>query len=407
MPQKRKPIADLPAGIGVTRTANGAGQEFWRVRLGKKFTGGKPVKKEFPDLEAARKWIGEQTGQQKETGASTYQLTSRELAEATDAFKRLNGASMTEAVTFFLSHAQPAGGVHTFREVTVEFLTSRRAIGVRPRTYTQYKSYLKILSQEFGMEPISHITRSDLEDFFTESEWSPRTRMNYMVTLSTIFTFAQDREYCPANPAAKIARPILDDRPVGILSIAQVRTMLLAALKHEPAMLPALAIGFFAGLRRSEICTLDWSEINLKAATIEVKGSKAKTRQRRVVHLCDSLLKWLKPHAKEAGPVAISQRDDVFGEHLRALVETAGITGYPHNGIRHSFGSYHYELHRNENLTASEMGNSPAVIFRHYRNLVSPADAEGYFSITPLNVKRFDKKKASSKERSASGSRAA
>lgn len=54
------------------------------------------------------------------------------------------------------------------------------------------------------------------------------------------------------NPAASIARPILDDQPVGILSVEQARGLLRVAKKFDPAMLPALAIGLFAGLRRSE-----------------------------------------------------------------------------------------------------------------------------------------------------------
>jgi len=221
---------------------------------------------------------------------------------------------------------------------------------------------------------------------------SPRTRLNYMVTLSTVFTFAQDRDYCPANPAAKIERPILDDRPPGILKIAEVLALLRSARDHEPAMLPAVAAGLFAGLRRSELCALDWSEVDLGRGTIEVKGSKAKTRQRRLVHIGGALKAWLSPAAKKSGPVTVSSRDDVFGEHLRELVGKAGITDYPHNGIRHSFGSYHYERHRNEQLTASQMGNSPAVIFRHYRNLVRPTDAKRYFSITPRSIDRIGNK---------------
>lgn len=376
----------------MTRSVNGAGTQFWRVRLGKKFTGGAAVKKEFPDLDAAREWITEQVTQRKETGAVTNTLSVSQLAEAIDAVKRLNGVSIIEAVTYYLKHAEPAGGIRTFREVGEEFLKSRKAMGVRPRTYVQYESYLRVLGEEFDDEPISQIKRSDLEDFFTESEWSARTRLNYMVTLSTIFGFALDRDYCPANHAAKIDRPILEDRPPGILKIAQVLALLKAVQTHEPAMLAAVVIGLFAGLRRSELCSLDWSEVNLARGTIEVKGTKAKTRQRRIVHVCNSLKAWLTPLAKEAGPITVSTRDDVFGEHLRELVGKAEITNYPHNGIRHSFGSYHYELHRNEQLTASEMGNSPAVIFRHYRDLVSPADAKRYFAITPRNLDQLNRK---------------
>ena len=110
------------------------------------------------------------------------------------------------------------------------------------------------------------------------------------------------------------------------------------------------------------------------------------------MHVCDSLKKWLASRAKKAGDVTVSKRDDVWGEHLRELIQKAGIADYPHNGLRHSFGSYHYELDRNEQLTASELGNSPAVIFRHYRNLVSPVDAKLYFSITPRSLERLGKK---------------
>jgi hypothetical protein len=38
---------------------------------------------------------------------------------------------------------------------------------------------------------------------------------------------------------------------------------------------------------------------------------------------------------------------------------------------------------QNVNQTALECGNSPAVIFKHYRELVRPADAKKWFSIEP------------------------
>jgi hypothetical protein len=44
----------------------------------------------------------------------------------------------------------------------------------------------------------------------------------------------------------------------------------------------------------------------------------------------------------------------------------------PRNALRHSFGSYHYALHKNENLTAAEMGNSPSIVFRHYHAVIVP-----------------------------------
>jgi len=257
---------------------------------------------------------------------------------------------------------------------------------VRPRTLVAYRSAFRVLGEGFDSEPISQITTNDLEEYLADQEWMPRTRKNYMVTLSTLFTFAQSRDYCPSNPMVKIPRPLLEDKPIGILSIKDVKSLLQTAVGHAPKMVPSIAIALFAGLRRSELCALDWSEINLTAGMIEVKGAKAKTRQRRIVHVSDGLKAWLMPVQQARGPVTHSPRDDTWGAHLHDLVVKAGIENYPHNALRHSFGSYHYELHRNEQLTSSQMGNSPAVIFRHYRHLVAPAEAKEYFVIQPPSM---------------------
>jgi hypothetical protein len=57
----------------------------------------------------------------------------------------------------------------------------------------------------------------------------------------------------------------------------------------------------------------------------------------------------------------------------------------PRNALRHSFGSYHYALHKNENLTAAEMGNSPSMILRHYRAVVTPLAAKAYWQLSPAS----------------------
>jgi hypothetical protein len=56
------------------------------------------------------------------------------------------------------------------------------------------------------------------------------------------------------------------------------------------------------------------------------------------------------------------------------------------NILRHTFGSYHYSLHHSENLTAAEMGNSPAVVFRHYRTIVTPEAAARFWKLLPASA---------------------
>lgn len=56
---------------------------------------------------------------------------------------------------------------------------------------------------------------------------------------------------------------------------------------------------------------------------------------------------------------------------------------------RHSYASYRFAQTGDEGSVAGELGNSAAVVHRHYRELVKPADAERWFSVkleVPANV---------------------
>ena len=162
---------------------------------------------------------------------------------------------------------------------------------------------------------MNEIRRGEIEDWLSESDWSKRTRNNYVSTFSTLFLFARDRDYCSENPAEKVPRAILDDAAPGILTAEEAADLLHIARTEDPEMLAYVSIGLFAGLRRSELCALEWSKIDLQARTIEVKGVKAKTRQRRIVSVSDALIAWLQFVPKTARPVP-SRNEDVCGERL-------------------------------------------------------------------------------------------
>ena len=49
------------------------------------------------------------------------------------------------------------------------------------------------------------------------------------------------------------------------------------------------------------------------------------------------------------------------------------------NGLRHAFCTYHFACHSDENVTAAQAGNSPAMIHAHYKGLATKAEAEKWF----------------------------
>jgi len=52
-----------------------------------------------------------------------------------------------------------------------------------------------------------------------------------------------------------------------------------------------------------------------------------------------------------------------------------------HNGFRHSFCTYRLADIQNAAQVALEAGNSPTMLFRHYRELATKQTAEAWFSV--------------------------
>ena len=53
------------------------------------------------------------------------------------------------------------------------------------------------------------------------------------------------------------------------------------------------------------------------------------------------------------------------------------------NALRHSYASYRFARTGDAGRVAGELGNSAAVVHRHYRELVKPVEAERWFSVKP------------------------
>jgi integrase len=134
----------------------------------------------------------------------------------------------------------------------------------------------------------------------------------------------------------------------------------------------------------SEIKQLDWCNVDFEHNIIDVDESIAKMRQQRNVDINDSLIEWLRPHAKTKGPII----PEGFRRKMEKLRKLAGITKWPDNGLRHSFGSYHVAHFQNPNMTALQMGHSTTdMLFKHYRNYrIRKKDAETYWKLAPACV---------------------
>jgi hypothetical protein len=74
------------------------------------------------------------------------------------------------------------------------------------------------------------------------------------------------------NPVEAIERPELDESLPEIFTTAEVERVLHATEVIYPRLVPAFAIGFFAGLRSAEIEKLDWAAIDPEAKLIILRN---------------------------------------------------------------------------------------------------------------------------------------
>ncbi len=322
--------------------------------------------------------------ERKNSGETALAMPDKLRIEAMECGQRLErvGATLTEAVDYFIRHAKPTAGAQTINEVVAAFLRAKEQAGRRPGYLSIQKYVLGHFAKTFGERPIHSVGHDEISDWMLAQPWALRTRSNYRSDLANLFNYAVKRGNCASNPMARMERITLDDKPPGILTIKQTASLLTAAEQmDEGLMLPYVAIGLFAGLRASELAALDWKEVSVTEKTIEVCAHKSKTRARRIVTMSDNLAAWLTPYAQEDGKIANVHCLAFKWELVR---QASGIASWPKNAMRHSFASYHVAFHKNAPQTSLEMGHdNPNQLFANYRELVKPKDAARYWQIMP------------------------
>jgi integrase len=287
------------------------------------------------------------------------------------------GKTISDATEHFLAFLAAMARSCTVAELVAEFIAAKKKDGASQRYLEDLSYRLATFEEKFGALKVAEILPAQIDDWLRGLDVAPLTRNNFRRILSVFFSFAKIRGYSTSNPVQSTAKAKVVCGTPGIFTPEQMRTV----LETGPAwFVPFLAIGGFAGLRSAEIERLDWSKVDLAGRLIEVTAKNAKTAQRRFVPICDALAAWLAPHARASGPVAAA--DSIRFGRL-ATVKASGIE-WPSNVLRHSFATYRLAQFRNAAQTAAELGHAgAAMLYQHYRELVTPDAAAKWWQIMP------------------------
>ena len=163
-------------------------------------------------------------------------------------------------------------GERTFSEVVDEYLD--RGSSWSATTRKSNKSTVELLLREFGDQPVTQIDRNAIEGYLArrrDEGLSKASRNRYLCALKVILGKAEEWGYVRENVAGaiktepegrKLPHPYHEDELERLLGVLQYEHRRIAEVYLHTAM------------RRGELMNLLWSDVDLVAHTITVRGPK-------------------------------------------------------------------------------------------------------------------------------------
>ncbi|MBQ3427014.1 MAG: tyrosine-type recombinase/integrase [Clostridia bacterium] len=141
---------------------------------------------------------------------------------------------------------------------------------------------------------------------------SDKTISEYHRLISSILTAAVQWQVIPSNPCSRVKPPRVERKEAVSLDETQAAE-LIACLQSEPLKYRvAVMLTLYTGMRRGEVCGLDWSDVDLPNGLISVtkavqytaagglRESKTKTKSsNRIINIPPAMTELLKQHKRD------------------------------------------------------------------------------------------------------------
>lgn len=396
------------------------GERYWRLTY--PLLGGGYKQQAFKLKTEAEREMAQKKAEFASYGAAAASLPESLRVAAVEGHEKLKGYGKTlrDAVAFYVAHLEATTGGKDLKEAVDEFVLKIETTKSE-RYHQSIKNRLETMVKRLPAGyTTAQVTSMDVASIL-DGLAAAATKRSYKANMRTFFTWCKsDKGYCQTNPVEGAPRITSDaEKDVQVLTPEQMARLL---EECDESILPGVVLAGFCGLRMAEVGRLDWSAIKLKSKTITIRGAVAKTGSRRVVDIPDNAVEWLTPMVKTEGAVwpagdeyrtpwniarlrcgwgpfqstcaAVNAVQNAMSEAKRKKLKP-----WPDNALRHSAISYRLAKTSDLSLVATQAGNSPSMVKRHYDAVVEKDAAEAWFSIRPAEfetgkVTKFEKEKA-------------
>jgi integrase len=248
----------------------------------------------------------------------------------------------------------------TFAQFAQRWLAEHVALKRKVGTLQEYQRIVaKHLIPELGTLPVDRIGRGDVIRIHIQLAGHRYAANRVIAVLSAMMSYAEGLGLRPrvTNPCQGVERfqEVKRKRPLTISEIGRLWTLLADIEASEgPYAVSAIRLLLLTGMRKSEVLTLQWADIDWAASSVQLRDTKTGPR---IVLLSELALQILQSIPRQVGNphVLVGERE---GCHLVNLQK-------PWDRIRRKLGFPEVRIHDLRHTVASMLAREvPLVVVR-------------------------------------------
>lgn len=257
---------------------------------------------------------------------------------------------------------------HPDRLITVsaalsEYLESRRRAGRQARYVDQLRRELRYWNEAIGPStPL--IQSSTFDHHLFLSRWSTPTAATIARRLRGFYSWCVRNDYLSRSPLNSLEPIAGEDPTISIVSNRRCESLLRACLETDPDLFWWFWAALGLGVRVCELPGLEFAN-----GLVIVPAGSAKTKRRRPI----SVPPFMEPIPQKGGVTNLRKRRE-------AVARVAGFRP-ARNALRHTAASHLVNYYASAEAASLQLGNSPKILHRHYRGLVSATQTEDWVKI--------------------------
>jgi integrase len=295
-----------------------------------------------------------------------------------EAFEILGSTHIVEAARYYKQHVDVDLPEVTATQAVDKLYAAMKAANRSAAYLHDINILLGDFADHFQCQ-LSSIQPDTLSAYLNGKQVGPVSKENRRRLLVVLFNFAKKQGWLRKHEdtAADALQTIeIKHKDPGIFTPVEMRRLL---SKAKPDLIPYLTLIAFGGVRAAEVVRLSWDAIDFERGRIIVPAAVAKTGRKRKIDMQPNLVAWLEPFRTKHGKIYANTPE----RRIPRLAKAAKLP-WKKNAMRHSFGSYRLEQTKNAGQVSLEMGNSIAMVQKHYADIGVTAEATTeYWAIEP------------------------